>query len=379
VETRTEHRRQLPSGQVGKRRSLLPSRPRKPSLRTAAFWTNFAGGWGEGCENAPHHGTDRIEQGTLEAGETETFGRTSGSERCGRHGSQPALEEEQGGLGANGEQVLLRIEQKSCEGRRRPGGFAVRERQGQRHLQVAHVADLTCLHCAEKDAELERKAEIIEALQRELNKSMENEASWREAAKAAGKATVAAKGERTKQARRQATLEVIDAVVAHWRYHRPRTTKEFGTPGTASFDVIEKAVKLMTPEQTTLGRLAGLRACCEAITGLHMAPWEEYGRWYPKPGGPKRTLRNQIHYALGDEQKIARCRQVVRWAQGDAWRAFDVLGAISNTWDAWHLVVDEELRRRRTGWVEPAEWAHFVDVGGVRTRVSEKANENGES
>src|SRR3954471_6726648 len=39
-----------------------------------------------------------------------------------------------------------------------------------RHL---HVADLTCLHCAEKDAELERKAEIIEALQRELNKSME--------------------------------------------------------------------------------------------------------------------------------------------------------------------------------------------------------------
>jgi len=45
-----------------------------------------------------------------------------------------------------------------------------------RHL---HVADLTCPHCAEKDAELEMLRKIRRDLQLELNKAMEGEAEWR--------------------------------------------------------------------------------------------------------------------------------------------------------------------------------------------------------
>lgn len=197
--------------------------------------------------------------------------------------------------------------------------------QKARHL---HVARLGCPECAEKDEtiaakdeELERVRDALRTVQVELNRSMEAEAAANEVAKAAGRAAVAAKVKRTKQNRADATAEQIEAVVAHWRHHRPKTSKEFGTPGTASYDVIEKAVKLMTPEQTAQGRLEGVRACCEAITGLHMAPWEEYGKWYAKPKSNKSTLRNQVRYALGDEQKIERCRQVVRWARGDAWQA----------------------------------------------------------
>jgi hypothetical protein len=69
-----------------------------------------------------------------------------------------------------------------------------------RHL---HVADITCLHCAEKDAELEQQGGIIEALQRELNKSMENEAGALAAAKAAGNALNAAKAQITREQKRR--------------------------------------------------------------------------------------------------------------------------------------------------------------------------------
>jgi hypothetical protein len=83
-----------------------------------------------------------------------------------------------------------------------------------RHL---HVADITCLHCAEKDAELERKAEIIEALQRELNKSMENEAGALAAAKAAGNALNAAKAQITREQKRSVKAGQVQQVVDHWR------------------------------------------------------------------------------------------------------------------------------------------------------------------
>jgi hypothetical protein len=89
--------------------------------------------------------------------------------------------------------------------------------QRRRHLHPVHVADLTCLHCAEKDAELERKADIIEALQRELNKSMENEAGALAAAKAAGNALNAAKGQLTREQKRSAKAGQVQQVVDHWR------------------------------------------------------------------------------------------------------------------------------------------------------------------
>jgi hypothetical protein len=138
--------------------------------------------------------------------------------------------------------------------------------QRRRHL---HVADLTCLHCAEKDAELERKADIIEALQRELNKSMENEAGALAAAKAAGNALNAAKAQITREQKRSVKAGQVQQVVDHWRLLRPRTGPEFGEPGSKSFAVIEKALVLMASDPA-----GAVTACCEAIDGLHMAPWD---------------------------------------------------------------------------------------------------------
>src|SRR3954465_4835466 len=99
-----------------------------------------------------------------------------------------------------GRRMTARTLTRTCEARYRQGGSMDQRR---RHL---HVADLTCLHCTEKDAELARKDDIIKTLQVELNKAMEGEAEWREAAKAAGRATIAAKGQRTKQAKAEARL-----------------------------------------------------------------------------------------------------------------------------------------------------------------------------
>lgn len=234
------------------------------------------------------------------------------------------------------------------------------EHAKRRHL---HVADLTCLHCADKDAELERKNQIIRTLQVELNKAMEDLAAQTAATRAAGRAVIAAKGQRTRQARADATLEQIEAVVAHWRYHRPRTTGSFGQPGSKSYDVIEKAVKLMTPEPTAEGRLEGVRACCEAISGLHMAPWWAYGKRYSKPG-PGRQLKRDVQHALGDEQTIERCRGILRWARGDgADRAFEMWRAACVVEQAWWRTVLDELAVRR----ERAQ-GFEVEVDGVLTR-----------
>jgi hypothetical protein len=232
--------------------------------------------------------------------------------------------------------------------------------QRRRHL---HVADLTCLHCAEKDAELERKAEIIEALQRELNKSMENEAG----------ALNAAKAQLTREQKRSVKAGQVQQVVDHWRLLRPRTGPEFGEPGSKSFAVIEKALVLMANDPA--GPVA---ACCEAIDGLHMAPWMSYGKRYATPG-EGRTLRHDLEHALGDEQRIQKCRQILRWLRaGGAERAWEIYQVAQETAAVLQAEVMDLLGEQRFRREEPAEWAHFVDVGGVRTRVSEKANENGE-
>jgi hypothetical protein len=249
----------------------------------------------------------------------------------------------------------------------------VRERQGQRHLQVAHVADLTCLHCAEKDAELERKNEIIETLHRQLNESMAKEHGALAAAQAAGNALIAAKGQLTKEQKKSAKAGQVQQVVDHWRLLRPRTGPEFGEPGSKSFAVIEKALVLMSNDPA-----GAVAACCEAIDGLHMAPWESYGKRYAtKAKG--RTLRRDLEHALGDEQRIAKCRAYLRWLRaGGAERAWEIYQAAQETAAVLQAEVMDLLGEQRFRREEPAEWAHFVDVGGVRTRVSEKANENGE-
>jgi hypothetical protein len=302
----------------------------------------------------------------LRAGGTETFGRTAAVSGAGGTVVSPLWKERQGGLGANGEQVLLRIEQKSCEGRRRPGGFAVRERQGQRRLQVAHVADLTCLHCAEKQAELERKAEIIETLQVQLNESMAKEHGALAAAQAAGNALIAAKAQITREQKRSVKAGQVQQVVDHWRLLRPRTGPEFGEPGSKSFAVIEKALVLMASDPA-----GAVAACCEAIDGLHMAPWMSYGKRYATPG-EGRVLRRDLEHALGDEQRIQKCRQILRWLRaGGAQRAWEIYQAVQETEQVLRAEVMDLLGEQRFRREEPADW-YFVEVGGVRTRVSEK-------
>jgi hypothetical protein len=246
--------------------------------------------------------------------------------------------------------------------------------QRRRHLHPVHVADLTCLHCAEKDAELERKNEIIETLHRQLNESMAKEHGALAAAQAAGNALIAAKGQLTKEQKKSVKAGQVQQVVDHWRLLRPRTGPEFGEPGSKSFAVIEKALVLMGNDPA--GPVA---ACCEAIDGLHMAPWESYGKRYAtKAKG--RTLRRDLEHALGDEQKIAKCRAYLRWLRaGGAERAWEVYQAVQETAEVLQAEVMDLLGEQRFRREEPAEWAHFVDVDGVRTRVSEKAmRENGE-
>jgi hypothetical protein len=70
---------------------------------------------------------------------------------------------------------------------------------------------------------------------------------------------------------------------------------------------------------------------------------------------------------------------VLRWLRaGGAERAWEIYQAAQETAAVLQAEVMDLLGEQRFRREEPAEWAHFVDVGGVRTRVSEKANENGE-
>jgi hypothetical protein len=242
---------------------------------------------------------------------------------------------------------------RTCEGRRRPGGHVDKPK---RHL---HVADLTCLHCHEKDAELERKAEIIEMLQRELNESMKKEHGALAAAQAAGNALLAAKGQITKDHKKSVKAEQVKAIVDHWRYHRPRTSPVFGEPGTKTFQIIEKALVLMEKDPQ-----GPVKACMEAIDGLHLAPWQRYDRWYAKRIDDKCSLRNGLEYALGDEQRIERCREVLRKVRGGgaarAWRVYMALGETERAW------ADEVLDLLRE---QPAPRERFAYVDGIRTRV----------
>jgi hypothetical protein len=239
-----------------------------------------------------------------------------------------------------------------------------------------HVADITCLHCAEKDVEIEQLRGIRETLQRELNKSMENEAGALAAAKAAGNALIAAKAQITREQKRSVKAGQVQQVVDHWRLLRPRTGPEFGEPGSKSFAVIEKALVLMASDPA-----GAVTACCEAIDGLHMAPWMSYGKRYATPG-QGRVLRRDLEHALGDEQRIQKCRQILRWLRaGGAERAWEIYQAVQETEAVLRAEVMDLLGEQRFRREEPADW-FFVEVEGVRTRVSEKTEkatrENGE-
>jgi len=149
-------------------------------------------------------------------------------------------------------------------------------------------------------------------------------------------------------------------VRAHWREHRPRTGPEFGEPGTKSFDVIEKALILMEKDDA-----GPVQACHEAIDGLHMAPWESYGKRYATQA-PGRTLRNTVAHALGDELRIEKCRKIARWVQGtNEQRAFEMWRTACEVESAWLRTWSREHERQ----VREREEGPRFEVEGIVTRV----------
>jgi hypothetical protein len=253
--------------------------------------------------------------------------------------------------------------------------FEIRSRrtsmdQRRRHL---HVADLTCLHCAEKQAELERKADIIEALQRELNKSMENEAGALAAAKAAGNALNAAKGQLTKDAESSPNARQVRRVLDAWvegRRGRPNVEA-----GGKRWRTVQKALALghtNPPLECPVHDETGAKrpdvpesAVCsvvdeliEAIQGIRLFPFmRDAQRTEAMVPGAKKF--DDVDHALGDEKRIEKARMLARWAKADrAQRAWVRYWAAQEAADYWReLVVEGLAERRRRPVAEMAEKA----------------------
>lgn len=227
-----------------------------------------------------------------------------------------------------------------------------------RHL---HVADLTCIHCTEKDQEIERVREALRNYAESETKRAEELSGAYDTIRAQGKEITRLKRDLTRQAKESAKAEQIELVAEHWRYHRPKASSAFAKPGSKSYQVIEKAVGLMADDS-----VGPVKACMEAIDGLHIAPWQEYDRRFSRPGGPKRVLRNSVEHALGDEQRIAKCRAILRKFRNlGPERAYEVYTAVGETyWALGDEVMD--LLGERPVKREAGEWA---TVDGIRTRV----------
>jgi hypothetical protein len=213
--------------------------------------------------------------------------------------------------------------------------------------------------------ELEAKTEIIRKLSVTNTELAEELSGAMEAARATGKENANLKRARTREARESAKAEQIEAVIAHWRKHRPKTTKTFGKPGGKNWALIEKALVLMDEDEA--GPVEALK---EAIDGLHIAPWWSYGKRYMKPG-KGRDLKRDLEHALGDETKIERCRSIVRRVKADeADRAWELWLVAQATEQALCSVVLEKLGERGMHDVEPGP--AFVTVDGLRVREDGK-------
>jgi len=210
---------------------------------------------------------------------------------------------------------------------------------------VTHLRELKleveCDECARKDRVIRQYAE-------NHSKLVEEVSAAHEVARAAGKEVTKLKGQLTKQHNESARLEQVERVVEYWRGYRPKASKAFGKPGSKSFTIIEKALVLMAEDDH-----GSVSACCEAIDGLHLAPYQEYEKRYAKPG-PGRTLRNDVEHALGDEARIERCRGIARKARNvslDAkHRAYEVSGQVHEAWS--RALMDELWGQRPNDTVE---------------------------
>jgi hypothetical protein len=220
----------------------------------------------------------------------------------------------------------------------------------QRRRHPVHVADITCLHCAEKDAELERKADIIKALQLELNKSMEAEADALASAKAAGNALRTAKGQITRQANEDARSDDIRTLLDFWRESHPRAQCP---PGGKRWEVCKKALVLMTEDPD-----GPVLACLQALEGIRLFPWMLRGQRHP--GFVKGAKRyDDVEHALGDEVRISKARMLSHWVRSDlagrAWRQYQEAQCTADYWQ--DLVLEGLGERRRRPIAELAEKA----------------------
>jgi hypothetical protein len=78
-------------------------------------------------------------------------------------------------------------------------------------------------------------------------------------------------------------------------------------------------------------------------------------------------LRRDLEHALGDEQRIGKCRGIVRWMRaGGAERAWEIYRAVGETEAVLRAEVLDLLGEQRFRREEPAEWCA---VDGVRTRA----------
>lgn len=217
-----------------------------------------------------------------------------------------------------------------------------------RHL---HVADLTCIHCAEKDAELERKTEIVRALQFELNKAMENEAAANEVAKAAGRAAAAAKAQRTRQAHEEAEGKDIRVLLDFWQESHPKAQCP---PGGKRWEVCKKALVLMKDDDA-----GPVNACLEALEGIRLFPFMDMKTFqrHPENTGGNMKLKDDVEHSLGDEVRISRARSLSRWARGDladrCWEQYQWCQFAADYWS--DLVLEGLGERRRRSIVEMVE------------------------
>jgi len=205
---------------------------------------------------------------------------------------------------------------------------------------VTHLRELKleveCDECARKDRVIRQYAE-------NHSKLVEEVSAAHEVARAAGKEVTKLKGQLTKQHNESARLEQVERVVEYWRGYRPKASKAFGKPGVSkSFAIIEKALVLMAEDPA-----GPVDACCEAIDGLHLAPYQEFDKRFATDG-PGRTLRNDVEHALGDEARIERCRGIARRARNvslDAkHRAYEISAQVL---DAWTRALMDELWGQR--------------------------------
>jgi hypothetical protein len=237
-------------------------------------------------------------------------------------------------------------------------------RQGPRRAHLT-VPELTCESCQGLAQELDRTRGLLRESAVENSKVTERLSASQNTVSVLGleihelKGEIRGlKGQLTKQGKKVVTDEQVEKVVQCWREHRPRTPKGSFPEGGKQWKMIQKALKL-----TAEAEGGAVKACCEAIHGLHLAPYEQYGKRFAKDG-PGRTLRRDLEHALGDETRIEKCRQITRDARNLSLsakaRAFEVSGQVA---DAWARVYLDALEER------PDD---VVEIDGIRTDVSPK-------